>query len=182
MARRRTARRRRRAVGRALQSHSMPLIILGGSQGHAAAQEGRRLDKLSPQPKPVMPGNCNGHWSNEAAFAAMTTSGEIRVWGNSAQGGADWQIPEAARFKKVVPSSKAFAALSSTGVISAWGSVNHGASGAPTGDGFVDIASIRFHRRVLDVIVRRTRQVIELLRCGVEVLEAVVEFTRRSEW
>ena len=39
--------------------------------------------------------------------------------------------------------SKAFAVLDGSGAISAWGDSSYGGSGAPTGGGFVSIASNR---------------------------------------
>ena len=70
------------------------------------------------------PDRSNREWRNQAAFAALTESGEIRAWGNPSSGGLlSAEASGLKGVKQIYSSSSAFAALTDQGRVVAWGAM-----------------------------------------------------------
>ena len=60
----------------------------------------------------------------------------MKVWGNTANGGAQTSAPTGTGYTTLTSNEKAFAALRNDGSISAWGFSGNGGTGEPTGTGY----------------------------------------------
>ena len=78
---------------------------------------------MAEGPRVASPDRSNREWRNQAAFAALTESGEIRAWGNPSSGGLlSEEASGLTGVKQIYSSSSAFAALTDQGRVVAWGS------------------------------------------------------------
>lgn len=80
---------------------------------------------------------------NLSAFAALTTDGQVKVWGNTANGGLQSDAPTGTGYTLITSTEKAFAALKNDGSIVSWGFSGNGATGEPTGTGYQMLAASR---------------------------------------
>jgi alpha-tubulin suppressor-like RCC1 family protein len=80
---------------------------------------------------------------NLSAFAALTTDGQVKVWGNTLNGGLQSDAPTGTGYTLITSNEKAFAALRNDGSIVAWGLAANGATGEPTGTGYQMLAASR---------------------------------------
>ena len=61
-------------------------------------------------------------WRNATAFAALTSTGEIRAWGSPTSGGMlSSEAADLSGVRQVYSTESAFAALTSQGQVVAWG-------------------------------------------------------------
>jgi alpha-tubulin suppressor-like RCC1 family protein len=80
---------------------------------------------------------------NLSAFAALTTDGQVKVWGNTLNGGLQAEAPTGTGYTVITSNERAFAALKNDGSIVSWGFGANGATGEPTGTGYQMISASR---------------------------------------
>jgi hypothetical protein len=80
---------------------------------------------------------------NLSAFAALTTDGAVKVWGNTANGGSQPAAPTGTGYVSITSNEKAFAAVKADGSIYAWGNNAYGATGAPIGTNYKQVSATR---------------------------------------
>lgn len=80
---------------------------------------------------------------NLSAFAALTTDGSVKVWGNTANGGSQPAAPTSTGYVSITSNEKAFAAVKADGSIYAWGNNAYGATGAPIGTNYKQVSATR---------------------------------------
>ena len=68
------------------------------------------------------PNRSSGEWRNARAFAALTSTGEIRAWGAPSSGGLlSSEASTLSGVRQIYSTETAFAALTSEGGVVAWG-------------------------------------------------------------
>ena len=93
-------------------------------------------------------GAAGKQFRNLSAFAALTTDGAVKVWGNTANGGLQSAAPTGTGYVSITSNEKAFAALKNDGSIFCWGDSTYGGSNSgsgsgPTGKGWAQIFATR---------------------------------------